>query len=247
MISTELVLIALLAFTLAGAIKGTIGIGLPTTSIGILSQFTDPRLAISLVVFPILISNAWQVFRAGNLIDTFKSYWLFALALMLVLGAMTFVTAGIDTDTLILILGSVIVLFALTSLIAVPPMLPVRFDRIAQLIAGSLAGVLGGLTAIWAPPMVIYLLARRIGKDEFVRVTGMLIFLGAIPLGIGFWRAGLLSGNTALFSLGMIFPTLLGFSIGEIVRRRLNSDRFRTLVLLIFLVMGLNLIRKAFY
>lgn len=49
----EILIYALLAFLLAGTIKGIVGIGLPTTSIGILSQVTDPRLAITLAVFPI--------------------------------------------------------------------------------------------------------------------------------------------------------------------------------------------------
>lgn len=245
MIDTELIALAIVAYLLAGTVKGTVGIGLPTASIGILSQFTDPRLAISLVVFPILISNAWQVFREGEVAATLKAYWPFALALMLVLWGMTFVTAAIETRTLILCLGGVIVLFAATSLTAMPPPLPDRFDRAAQWIAGSLAGALGGLTAIWSPPMVIYLLSRRVDKTDFVRATGLLIFLGGIPLCIGFWQAGLLSGDLAVLSLGMTVPTLIGFSLGEVIRRRLNGERFRTAVLVIFLLMGLNLIRKA--
>jgi uncharacterized membrane protein YfcA len=244
-ISTELILYAFVAYVVAGTIKGTVGIGLPVAAIGILSQFTDPRMAISLVVFPIIFSNAWQIFREGHVVETIKSYWLFALALMLVLGSTTFVTAGIDTDTLFLILGTVIFLFAITSLMFTPPTLPDRYDRVAQLLVGSLSGVLGGLTAIWAPPIIMYLIARRVDKKDFVRVMGVLLFLGSIPLCIGFWQTGLLTGATALFSIGMIVPTLLGFSLGEILRRRLNSQRFRTLVLLVFLVVGLNLIRKS--
>ena len=158
---------------------------------------------------------------------------------------MTFVTAGIETGTLILCLGAVIVLFSATSLMAIPPPLPDRFDRLAQWVAGLLAGVLGGLTAIWSPPMVIYLLSRRVDKNDFVRVSDLLIFLGGIPLCLGFWQAGLLTGDLATLSLGMTAPTLVGFSIGEIIRRRLNADRFRRIVLIIFLLMGLNLIRKG--
>ena len=247
MISSELIIYAILVYLLAGTIKGTVGIGLPVTAIGILSQFTDPRLAISLVVFPIIVSNAWQVYREGQVLETIKSYWVFALAMMLVLGAMTFVTASIDTDTLLLILGIVIILFAITSLMFTPPTVSDRYDSLAQLLCGAMSGVLGGLTAIWAPPIVFYLIARQTDKKDFVRVTGVLFFCGSIPLGIGFWQAGLFTGSTALFSMGMIVPTLIGFSLGEVLRRRLNSQRFRTLVLMFFLVVGLNLIRKSIF
>ena len=245
MIDAELIALAIATYLLAGTIKGVVGIGLPTASIGIFSQFTDPRVAISLVVFPILISNAWQVFREGQVVETFILYWRFAVALMVALWGMTFVTASIDTDTLIVSLGAVIVLFAATSLMVLPPVLSDRFNQPVQWIAGVLAGLLGGLTAIWSPPMVIYLLARRVDKTDFVRATGMLIFLGGIPLCLGFWQAGLLTGELATLSLGMTVPALLGFSLGELIRRRLNSERFRKLVLVMFLLMGLNLIRKA--
>jgi uncharacterized membrane protein YfcA len=244
-ISTEVIVYTVLVYLLAGSIKGTVGIGLPMAAIGISSQFIDPRMAISLVVFPVLFSNTWQVFREGKIIQTFKSCWLYALTMMIVLVAMTFVTARIDTNALLFVLGLVIFTFAITGLWFSPPALPDRFDSIAQFLGGSLSGVLGGLTAIWAPPIVIYLMAKRVDKDAFVRITGVLLFLGSISLCIGFWQAGLLTGSSTLFSIGLAVPTLLGFSIGEILRRRLNSQRFRTLVLLFFLVMGLNLIRRS--
>ena len=247
MIATELVILITGVFLLAGTVKGTVGIGLPTASIGMLTLFIDARLAISLVVLPMLISNAWQVYREGMVMETFRTYWRFALALMVVIAMMTTVTANIDENLLVMILGVVILLFAASNLVRIPPRLPPRYDAIAQWIAGILAGLLGGLTAIWSPPTVIYLLARRVDKNEFVRASGVLILLGSIPLCIGFWRAGLLAGDTALVSLGMTVPTLIGFTIGEYIRRRLQADRFRVVVLLIFMAMGLNLIGKAIF
>jgi len=246
-ITSELVVYATLVYLLAGVIKGTVGIGLPTAAIGILSQFTDPRLAISLVVFPILVSNLWQVIREGNIVQSFKEYWVIATVLIVTLWTTAVAAVRIETNTLIFILGGVIFLFAVVSLLSKPPALPDRYNRAAQVVSGSIAGILGGLTAIWAPPLVIYLMSRRLHKDEFVRVMGILLLAGSIPLCIGFWQSGLFKGNTALLSAGMIVPTLIGFSLGEILRRRLDAQRFRTVLLMVFLVMGLNLIRKAVF
>jgi uncharacterized membrane protein YfcA len=241
----ELIILASIAYLIAGTIKGTVGIGLPTASIGILSQFTDPRFAISLVVFPILFSNAYQVLREGQIIRTLKSYYPFAIALMIVLMGMTFVTASIDTDALIVLLGSVMVLFSLSSFISDPPALPDHLDKPVQIFAGICSGLIGGLTAIWSPPMIIYLLSRRVDKTEFIRATGLLIFLGGISLALGFWQAGHLSPELSMLSIGMIIPTLIGFTFGEWIRRRMDASRFRSIVLMIFLLMGLNLIRKV--
>ena len=244
---TELLIYAVIAFLIAGTIKGAVGIGLPTAAIGILSQFTDPRTAITLVVFPILATNTWQMLTSGKTLATVKKYKFLLISLVGVLGATTFALPYVPTDILVLALGLVVVLFALTSLISIPPFLPDRFDRFGQAASGIAAGLIGGLTSIWGPPMVIYLLARRTEKDEFVRALGVLLFLGGVPLALGFWANGLLTGPTALASASMIIPSLIGFTLGGQLRKRLDADKFRTAVLLVFLLMGLNLLRRSIF
>lgn len=238
---------ALAVFLLAGTIKGTVGIGLPITAVGILSQFTDPRLAVTLAVLPIVASNIWQVIRSGDVFAAARRYWLFAVTLAIALFATTFFATSVTANMLVLILGLVIVLFATTSLAFTPPYLPEKYDRAGQLAGGVFAGISGGLTAIWAPPMVIYFLSRRLEKDEFVRASGILFLCGSIPLLVGYIQNGLITGEVAKFSAIMIVPTLLGFSIGELIRRRLDAKRFRTAVLVMFLIMGLNLLRRAIF
>lgn len=244
---TELWIYATLVFLFAGTIKGTVGIGLPTASVGILTQFTEPRTAIALVVFPLLITNAWQMVTAGGMLATARKYKYLLFSLVVVLGSTTFAMRYVPTDLLILALGLVVVLFAVTSLISVPPFLPDRFDHFGQIASGVTAGIIGGLTSIWGPPMAIYLLARRTGKDEFVRALGLLLFCGGIPLAFGFWANGMLAGPNALMSIGMVVPSLVGFTLGSQIRKRIDADRFRTAVLMVFLVMGLNLLRRAIF
>ena len=153
-----------------------------------------------------------------------------------------------------------VVLWTATSLIKSPAKIPVAMDRLVQIVAGLVSGAIGGLTAIWSPPMVMYLLARRhVGehdtehatehseKEDFVRFTGFLILCGSVPLFAGYVSNGLLTTPLALLSAAMIVPTLIGFSIGERLRKRLDSGQFRTVVLCLFCLMGLNLIRRAYF
>ncbi len=239
--------LAFAVFLIAGTIKGTVGIGLPTAAVGMLSQFANPRLAIALVVFPLVATNLWQALRAGRFIETVKKYRVFAVSLVVVLGATTFALPYVPTSGLVTVLGLVVVIFAVSSLISHPPELPDRFDSAGQIAGGISAGIIGGLTAIWGPPMVIYLLARRTEKDEFVRALGTLLLLGGIPLVLGFFANGMLDPHLGLLSALMVIPSLLGFALGEQLRKLLEADRFRTAVLLMFLVMGLNLLRRAFF
>ncbi|MEH6523316.1 sulfite exporter TauE/SafE family protein [Sulfitobacter sp.] len=234
-------------FIFAGIVKGTVGIGMPTVSVGLMSQFVPPHMAIAIVVFPLLFSNIWQIIRSKVSLKTVLDYWLLIALLVVSLWVTTFFTVQMPAEFLLGVIGTAIVIFATSSLAKSPPKLPNGSNPVAQAVTGISAGILGGLTSIWSPPIVTFLIAKRVENDEFVRAAGLFVFVGAIPLTIGYWQTGLLNGNTAPLSAMMILPTLIGFSLGEIIRRRLQPERFRTVLLWIFLLMGINLLRRAIF
>ena len=235
-------------FLAAGTVKGLVGIGLPTASVGMMSQAMDPRAAIALVVFPSLISNAWQVWRTGGAVATVRRFWIFLLCLMgWILVISLTLTASAPTETLMLALGAVIIVFSVSSLAWAPPFLPDRWDKAGQMVSGTVSGIMGGFTAIWAPAMVPYLMSRRLEREAFISATGVMIFAGTLPLIGGYWTTGLITGPSALISIGMILPAIAGFALGERLRKRLDAEKFRRVVLIVFLLMGLNLIRRAVF
>ena len=111
---------------------------------------------------------------------------------------------------------------------------------------GALAGLLGGLVSLWLPAVLVYLSARQVTKEEFVRATGLLLFSGSIPLVAGFWREGFLTGPLATVSAGMLLPTLFGMFIGSRLRHRLSERAFRRVLMGVLVLIGLNLIRRSF-
>jgi hypothetical protein len=52
---------ATLTFLLAGLVKGVIGLGLPTVSMGLLSLVMAPAKAASLLIVPSFVTNVWQL------------------------------------------------------------------------------------------------------------------------------------------------------------------------------------------
>ncbi|MBC6442321.1 MAG: sulfite exporter TauE/SafE family protein [Rhodobacteraceae bacterium] len=230
-------------FLIAGIAKGTLGIGLPTIAIGLMSQMLDPRLAVTLVLGPLLLTNVQQMLRGGHIARTFLRYapfWL-TLAVTIVPGASF--ARSLSTQNLLLIMGVSIIVFTLSRLVFTPPPLPVHLRTGGQIVAGAASGLIGGVTAIWGPPIMIYLIAARADKEEFVRATGMLLALGAIPLAAAYAWQGEFRGARAWISLALALPAVLGFLIGERFRARLDPARFRTAVLVMFLIMGANILR----
>jgi uncharacterized membrane protein YfcA len=243
----DLILVGTVVFLVAGAVKGLVGIGLPTASISMLTLFIDPRMAIALVLGPMVFSNAWQVWQMGEIARALRDFRIFAVALAVGVFVTVMLSAEVSDRVIYLALGISIVSFSVLNLrFDIPPM-PVRFDRAAQLGFGTVAGVLGGLSGVWAAPMIIYLTARQVPKDEFVRATGLLIFLGSLPLVAGYVQQGFLTADLAMVSAVLVVPTLLGFALGARLRSGLSNEKFRKVLLYVFLLLGLNLLRRGIW
>ncbi|MFA3920635.1 sulfite exporter TauE/SafE family protein [Ruegeria hyattellae] len=238
-------IVPVLALLLAGAVKGTIGLGLPTTALGILTFSTTPRHAIALILVPMIVSNAWQVYRSGEIRAALVRYLPFIAALVIGVWLTINLTHSVSEQTLLAILGFVVVVFVLFSTANWVPYVSERLAPQTQIILGAIAGVMGGLTAVWAPPMVIYLSARRVEKQEFVRATGLLIFFGSLPLAGGYIAQNLTDAEMLALSTFLLVPTFIGYQLGEMLRARIDQQTFRRLFLFVFLLMGLNMIRRA--
>lgn len=232
-------------FLIAGTIKGLIGIGLPTIAISLLSLVIDARLAITLTIIPMFASNVWQVFREGRIRETLKRYWIFSTILIVSILTTALFSRVIPSNIILIILGAVVTTYAILSLLKWTPQIADKYEAHAQAGLGLAAGLLGGFTAIWAPPLIIYLTARQTPKDEFIRATGMLITIGSIPLLIGYVQNGLLTSDLVATAGMMVIPVLMGFIAGEYLRHYISTAKFHIIVLGIFAVMGTNLIYRG--
>lgn len=239
--------IACAIFVLAGAVKGLVGIGLPTASMAMLTLVVAPREAIALILMPMLFSNLWQVLREGELARTARRFAPFAVILFVTVAATVLLTRDVDDRVLLGVLGGATLLFVVLSRLDRIPALPPSRDRPAQLGFGLIAGILGGLTSGWAAPLGLYLTMTRVDRAEWIRATGFLIFVGSVPLALAYLAAGLMTIGQLGLSALMLIPTLAGFTLGEAARRRMPVAHFRTLVLVTFAVLGLNLIRRAIW
>jgi uncharacterized membrane protein YfcA len=221
------------------------GIGLPVAAVAIMAQFIDPKLAITLMVFPILFANTWQFFRGKNHLLIIKQYWLLAITVFISLFIATTFTTKVSSAALTTFIGIVIIVFTAINLFFKPPSISKRIDKPMQIIFGIATGITGGLTAVLSPPIAMYLIGRDIEKDQFVSISGFIFLVGCIPLALGFLHNGLLTPTISMQSIAMIVPTLIGYSVGELIRKRINPAHFKKVFLILFFIMGANLIRKS--
>ncbi|MEX0285250.1 MAG: sulfite exporter TauE/SafE family protein [Paracoccaceae bacterium] len=243
----DILLLGTVTFLISGSIKGLTGIGLPTVSLGILTLFVAPRLAIALMLLPMLMSNLWQVLREGEVWASVLRFRVFAAVIFVTVGVTALVTQDVHDRVLLAVLGCVILLFVGFSFKGWVPRVPPEYDTAAQGVFGLIAGVLGGLTSGWAAPLAIYLTMARADKSEFIRGTGLLIFAGSVPLTLAYLWTGQMTAQLFGLSALMLVPTFAGFAVGEALRNKLSVRAFRNVVLGMFAILGLNLLRRAIW
>lgn len=242
--------IAVITFSmvLGGTVKGVTGIGLPIVAMAFILHFVDPKVTLAILVLPILVTNLWQVARAGNIMQPLRRFWLMTLTFLIFLFVGARLVVALDTHVLFAVLGVCVVAFSASNLIRprVHPLGPAA-EKWAGPVAGSLGGLLGGLSTIWGPPMMMYLVMLKLDKDTWIRTVGLIWFAGSVPLTVAYWQNGILNADTAPLSAYACVPGMIGIRIGELVRDRIPQETFRKVMLAALVVIGLNLIRRAVF
>ena len=191
----SIVLVLAAAMALGGFVKGVTGIGLPVVSMAILSSIVDVRLALGLVTIPIVLTNLWQAYQAGRPMETIRRFWLLILCMLVCIWLGTTLVVRLPAEALYGIIGAAVVIFTVTSHFTPHWTLPERTGRWVGPLAGILSGLLGGISAIWGPPLVTYFIMIRLPKEVFIRTTGVIWLAASIPLAGGYLRNGILDAE----------------------------------------------------
>ena len=232
-------------YLIAGTIKGTLGIGLPTTAITLMTFFLSPLQALAINLVPMFLTNVWQFSRADNLTALMRRYAYFAIALSVTIFACSFVTAQLSLNEVRFAVAGGVIIFAIYNLFQRPFLLNVRHDRMWQLFFGCLAGVMGALTSMWAVPLVMYLLSRDLSPKEFVDAAGFLLLVGCIPLSVGYGLTGLVTSDVLWPAVAGTIGSLTGFQMGATLRGLINAQLFKKVILWFFLTMGIRMVIVA--
>lgn len=206
----------------------------------ILTLVIDTPTAISLLTLPIIFTNLFQYLGCESRVEIAKKYWLFGVSIMVSIFFTSLFIMSFAKSIISVTIGFAMISFSLSQMFGTK--ISFGASPIWHLAIGIFAGVLGGLSSIWSPPVAMYLLARNVSKAEFIGATGFLFLAGSIPLAIGLSFAEVLTIDTVLHSLMGLIVVLGGFWIGEWLRGYVQQDSFRRIVLWAFLIMGGRLI-----
>ncbi len=239
---------AALAVTLfAGFVKGAVGFAMPLIMISAFSAFLPPDVALAGLILPTLVTNIAQAFRQGwaPAVRTAVTYRRFLAGTVVFIAVSAQLFALIPPTAYLLLLGVPVTAFAAVQLLGVPLALPLRHRARAEWGLGVVGGLYGGVSGIWGPPLLVFLLSTGVGKAEMVRAQGVVFLIGAVVLLMAHLGTGLASGDRLAFSAVLVGPAILGMAIGFRVQDRLEQAVFRRWTQGLLVLTGLNLIRQA--
>ena len=231
----------------AGFVKGAVGFAMPLIMISAFSAFMPKEVALAGLILATVTTNVHQALRQGvsaawDSIVTYRR-----MIGMIVLGIV--VSAPLLTilpqRVLLGLLGGPVLAFALIQLAGVPLKLKLEHRTRAEYGLGAVGGLYGGISGVWGPPVLVYLLSINADKRETVRVQGVVFLIGAVVLFFAHLGSGVLNAVTLPFSAALVLPAALGMALGFRLQDRLDPQRFRRWTLILLALTALNLLRMA--
>jgi uncharacterized protein len=232
-------------FALAGFVKGVVGLGLPTLSMGILVVVMRPVDAAAILLLPSLVTNVWQMVAGPSLGSVAKRLWPMLVAVC----AGTWAGAGLMTGAIghfgTPLLGAALIVYAASGLTGLSFNISTEWESFAGPAAGLVTGVITAATGVFVIPAVPYLQAIGLGKEELVQALGLSFTVSTAALAVNVAAAGATDTAAAGTTIVALVLAGAGMWFGQMVRLRLAPAIFRRSFFLGLLVLGLYLAGRS--
>jgi uncharacterized membrane protein YfcA len=240
----ELAIIAAV-FVLAGFVKGIIGLGLPTISMGLLALFMPPVEAAALLVIPSFLTNVWQMIAGPSLAAAGRRLWPMMAGVCVGTWAGAGLMTGAHARYGTAILGVALLVYALMGLVSLGFAVDRRREPWLGPLVGGVTGLITAATGVFVIPAVPYLQAIGLEKEELVQSLGLSFTVSTVALAVNLGAAGALNLQVAGASLGALAFAGAGMWAGQALRMRLQPEAFRRWFFAGLLALALYLIARA--
>src|SRR5581483_11866283 len=139
-------------FLLAGVVKGVIGLGLPTISMGLLALVMPPAQAAGLLMIPSFVTNVWQLAIGPRLLPLVRRLWPMLLGICIGTWLGAGFLAGGNGEIATTALGVALMLYAILGLSRFGFAAPARGEPWWSLLAGAATGLISAATGVFVIP-----------------------------------------------------------------------------------------------
>jgi len=226
-----------LIFFAAGAVKGVLGMGLPTVAMGLLGLVMPVPQAAALMAVPSLLTNVWQAARGPHLLALARRLWPLQAGVALGIAAGAVAMRHVPAGNASLLLGLCLLAYGTAGLRGWRWPAP-RRERAASAAAGVLTGLLTSATGVFVLPAVPYLQALALDKDEMAQALGLSFGISTVALAAALAAGGQFPALALGQGMVVLLPALAGMWLGLRIRDALSQAAFRRLFFWGLLLLG---------
>jgi uncharacterized membrane protein YfcA len=230
---------------LSGVVKGVLSLGLPLIGMPLLTLFVDLQTAVSVLMIPLVLSNLIQAVEGRGTLAMLKRFWPVIICLIGGTFVGTALFAALDRQVLLLTVGVLAIVLSTFSILQPHVTIPRRSEPWLGPPIGFASGVIGGMSTLFGPLLAVYVVGLKLPRDDFVKAISLLYLIAAVCLTLGGTAQGIAGPQELTWSAVAMIPVYGGMLIGQRVRRYINPDQFRILVLGVVWLTGANLIRMG--
>ena len=243
-LSLTLALVAA-TFLLAGFVKGVIGLGLPTISMGLLALAMPAPHAAAILVVPSVVTNVWQMLDGPGMRLILRRLWPMLAGICLGTWAAAGLLTGAHSSIGQGALGTAIAIYGVLGIAAVRFHVPPGLERWLSLPIGIATGVLGAGTGVFVIPSVPYLQALGFSKDILVQALAVSFTVSTLALAGNLVAGKVFTLEIAGVSLLALVPAVGGMLLGQIARTRLSEAAFRRVFFVSLIALGPYIVVRA--
>ncbi len=241
-LDTNTISIMLLALSVGGPLKGVISFGFPLIALPILSLVLPPKSAIFLLFFSLIFLNIREI-KFKNLKDYKRIIPLGSgIFIGIIVGSIIF--HKVENEFISKMIGLTIILSAITNFYGLKINQSLLINKWFSLSYGLFAGLIGGMTTIVGPLIVIYLVSLNLKKQLFSEMVSLSVFSCLAPLyGIFFIYQNVTFNDffiSALISIPAVLMQIIGFKIRDIIPQK----TFKNITLSILVIIGILVLYK---
>jgi uncharacterized protein len=234
----------LLAFLIAGTVKGVVGLGLPAIAIALLTIVLAPPEAAALIVLPSILTNIWQAWAGPDFRGLLRRLAPLLIGTVLGVWGAMLVGLGIADPAMQRIggavLGIMLAIYALTALLLPVFRLPERVERRYGPAIGGVTGIVTAATGLLIVPGAAWIQAMGLPRDSLVQALGIFLTVGNTAFGTGLALDGVLTAEKLAASLLLALPAAFaGLWLGARLRSVVQPALFRRVFLLALLALGI--------
>ena len=235
-------LVILFSLCLGGFAKGVISWGFPVISLPILTIVLPPTSALFLFFFPIIFANIREI-NFKNM-RNYKKLIPFSIGIFSGILIGSYIFHNTKSEIISIAIGITIIIFAYINFKGFKINEILVSNKLFGLLYGLFSGVIGGMTTVLGPLMIIYLVSLNFSKERFSQNVSFLVFATLIPLYIMFFIYQKVVVNDFLVTSLALIPAMFMQYIGLKIRDKIPQETFKNLTLIFLTFVGLLVLYK---